>query len=179
MVMAFLLRGAFANAGEKEPEDFDGELTAGEEDLKLRGHGAYTFLAWDVLYVGLYVPDDAGTRELILDAQTPKALVVHYNWEVSRKDISSRVMRAMKREPNVDLEKVGDEVRELLGLFPDAQKGDSASIAWVPAEGLTVTVNGEKKESTASAATVEAFFRIWLSEKGMGRALASDLLGEE
>ncbi len=164
------------------------QIVLGKSSLPLMGNGVATYLWFDVYDAALYAPARTPAAN-ILDATTPKALVLSYHHSVSVADIAKASWKALDEQyAGAARQRLKPKVDALQAAMQDVQPGDRYELTWQPAtnEGanplpatLKLLYNGKSLFSSHDAELAQAYFGIWLGEPPLSPKLKADLLAEK
>lgn len=160
---------------------FPTRIEAGDRELVLAGTGVSTYrVIFTVCAVGFYVP--AGTaRDEILDADTPRHLEIEYFYEISAEDIvraSNHVLGEQLTDSELDQHR--DDLDRWHAAYRKVTDGDRYGMTYLPGEGTSLRLNGERLVSVPGNAFASIYFGIWLKpndplSKKLRRGLIADL----
>jgi hypothetical protein len=139
--------------------------------LQLAGCGARVVL-WEELYaLGLYLPQSAMERSVVLDPETPKAVRLYalYDGEIPEK-IPEQWRRPLRRMLPPDL------MDTVQAFFDRLASGDVATIAYAPDEGTAFQINGTPVADTPGHRIIEAMLRLWIGDAPVSEDVRRELL---
>jgi hypothetical protein len=160
---------------------FPTRMEAGDQELVLAGTGVSKYrVIFTVCAVGLYVPEGTPKDE-ILAADTPRHLEIEYFYDIPPEDIVRASMHVLREQLS------DDELarqREALDRWHDAYQkvtdGDRYGMTYLPSDGTSLSLNGERLVSVPGAEFARTYFGIWLKpndplSKDLRRNLVKDL----
>ena len=150
----------------------------GGASLQLNGAGLRK-VAFIKVYVGA----------LYLDAKVDSSDAVYANTGAKR--VSMRMMRGLsagkmrdawtegfeKNHTAAEFESIKAKIEQFNGFFEDVEDGDEIFIDFVPGEGTSVTIKGNKKGSIAGDDFNTALLKIWLGDEPADDNLKEAMLG--
>lgn len=165
---------AASKSGVTLPDTVD----VGGKTLVLNGMGLRTKLVIDVYVAGLYLPQKETAADKILAADTPRRMVMHFLYSVTKKQISEAWTDGLKANvPNASAE-VKKDFETLCTFMESISKGQKLVLTYVPGEGTRVEMNGKAKGTLAGKATADAILATWIGPKpGPGPRFKRNLLG--
>ena len=172
-----------AQAAVIEGQQFDDRIRLADTELVLNGVGLRA-VAWFKGYAaGLYVVEKAASAEAVLAQKGPKRLRMRMMVEVESKEFVKAFNKGMRRnlgEAERDalrdrIERFDRTVAELVIL----KKGDVVDLDYLPARGLVLSVNGQKKgEPFEGEAFYAAILKIYIGSDPVDKRLKTGLLGQ-
>ncbi|MBN2854723.1 MAG: chalcone isomerase family protein [Halothiobacillaceae bacterium] len=184
-----LISGAASNAAEQSsPPQIASQIQLGKSDLPLMGTGVATYLWFDVYDAALYAPARTPAAT-ILNATTPKALVLSYHHAVSVADIVKASWKALDEQyTGAARARLKPKIDALQAAMQDVKPGDRYELTWQPAtnEGaspqqatLQLIYNGKSLFMSHDAELAQAYFGIWLGEPPLSPKLKTALLATQ
>jgi hypothetical protein len=177
-----LSTGATSYAADQSPA---AQIVLGKSNLPLMGTGVATYLWFDVYDAALYAPAHIPAAK-ILDAATPKALVLSYHHAVSVADIVKASWKALDEQyAGAARQRLKPKIDALQAAMQNVNPGDRYELTWQPAtdEGasplpatLRLSFNGKSVFTSHDAELAQAYFGIWLGEPPLSPQLKADLL---
>lgn len=163
---------------------FPDSRTVGGKELVLNGIGLReATLGIDVYVAGLYLPSKSQEPSTVLSKDTPKHIQMHFvidsfmKKKVSQEDQVGAWTDGFKNN-GVDIGKIKAEADKLFGWMSEMKKGDTMAFTYVPGEGTTVMVKGQKKGTIAGDYFQEAVFKSFVGPKPPNEGLKTGLLGK-
>jgi hypothetical protein len=155
------------------------EATLGDKRLTLNGMGLREATIFDVnVYVaGLYVEHPSSDPAKLLAADEPKMLVLKFVRDVDRSDITDAWSSGFRKNATTSHDTLAPMIDQLNSWMPELEDGDMLTFAYMPGEGVTVSVNGVRKGRIAHDEFARSLYSIWLGPKPPGKALKRGLLG--
>ncbi len=131
-----------------------------------------------VYVAGLYLPQRNQDASAILAADTPRQLRMQFTYNVGKEKMCEAWNESLENNsPGADAQLQSD-FKELCGLMQDLKKGDTMVFTYLPGEGTTVDVQGQKKGTISGKPFADALFKSWIGPKpGPGDDFKKDLLG--
>jgi hypothetical protein len=164
--------------------DFPDSQKVGDQELVLNGLGLReATLGIDVYVAGLYLPSKTAEAKTVLSKETPKHIHMHFviNSFMKKKVSQDDQVGAWKEgfENNgVDISKIKAESDKLFGWMTEMKAGDTMAFTYIPGEGTTVMVKGQKKGTIPGDYFQEAVFKSFVGPKPPNEGLKTGLLGK-
>ena len=145
-------------------------LQVGDQVLAAASCGTRETLWIDHYVATLYVPPGSAADAALLDARRAKALEIRL---ITTRFMPGEIPRKYQRALDADLDDATmSRVREAYRLL---RPGDVISIVYVPASGVTLSVNRELVMTTPAHSMVEAILATWADGKPLDRHLRTVL----
>ncbi|MDH7568165.1 MAG: chalcone isomerase family protein [Armatimonadota bacterium] len=153
-------------------------VQVGDKTLVLNGEGVRKKLIIRVYAGGLYLPAKESSAEQILASDTPRRMVMHFLYNVTKSQVAEAWMEGLKANtPNASSE-VKSAFATLAGWMENVKKGGEIVLTYVPGEGTHVEVNGRAKGTLPGKATADAILATWIGPKpGPGNDFKKAVLG--
>ena len=182
LVLAGLVLGTVAGAGEIEGVAFPDQVTVGTANLTLNGMGVrvkkIAFIGIKVYAAALYLPAKEADPGKILDADEPKRLVMHFLYkEVGKDKLLEGWSEGFKNNSGEKLAALKDRIATFDGFWSAMKKDDVAVLTYTPGEGTRVEIKGKEMGVIPGADFASALFAIWLGPKPPNEDLKKGLLG--
>jgi len=180
ILIAGLLLAGTAWAAEVEGVNVPESVEVGGSELLLNGAGVRTKFFFDI-YVGtLYLTKKAGTSEEAIGMKGPKRVSMHMLYgEVSREKLIHGWEEGFRKNQS---RKVMDTLKERLdqfnAMFSDVKKGDVILLDYLPGEGTSVTIRGERKGVVPGKDFNDALLAVWLGRKPADSDLKEAMLSQ-
>ncbi len=115
------------------------------------------------LFVGVRV-----RRDQVLD-NVPKALELNYVHALRSDQFARAAVKTLRRNFSDDeIEVVAEGIERMHALYQNVSKGDHYTLAYIPARGTTLSLNGKLLGTVPGEAFARAYFSIWLGAKPIG-----------
>ncbi len=179
LMLVFLMTASGAAAREIGGKNLPETMQAGGKVLYLNGAGIRTTYLVSIYAAGLYLTHPMQDPQRIMDADEPMAVRMHMMTGLMTPGMMADALRE-------SLEAVAGEgfeaIRERTEAFIRAQDvkvgdDDICDYVYVPGEGLSVIINGERKAVLQGLDFKKAVFGMWLSDKPCDKDLKQDFLG--
>ncbi len=183
LVLAGLVLGTVADAGQIEGVTFPAQVTVGSATLTLNGMGVrikkVAFIGINIYAAALYLPAKEANPAKILAADEPRQLVMHFLYkEVGRDKLLEAWDEGFKNNAGAALAALKDRIATFDGYWSDMKKGDVAVLTYIPGQGTKVEIKGKEMGVIAGKEFAEALFAIWLGPKPPNESLKKGLLGQ-
>jgi hypothetical protein len=182
LVLAGLVLGSIAEAGQIEGVAFPDQVTVGAANLTLNGMGVrvkkIAFIGIKVYVAALYLPAKEADPAKILAADEPKQLVMHFLYkEVGTAKLVDGWNEGFANNSGGMLAALKERIATFDGFWSDMKKDDVAVLTYIPGQGTTVEVKGKEMGVIAGKDFADALFAIWLGPKPPNESLKKGLLG--
>lgn len=151
------------------------ELTTLAPGLQLRGAFHFTFFAFEVYDISLWVAADF--KPEALDQQV-FALELRYLRDFAAKDIAQRSIKEMRRSASISAAQEQQWLAEMQRVFPNIRKGDRLLGLYRPGQAAVFWHNEVPRGEVADLDFARLFFGIWLSPKTSEPTMRQRLLGQ-
>ena len=151
---------------------------AGGRTLVLNGLGLRTKFIVKVYVAGLYLEQKSSDPSVIIKADAPKRIVMHFLHDASKNHMADAFDESFNSNtPDAKTTMKADIDRLLNGLEP-VKKGDQMVFTYVPGTGTTLAINGKEKLTIAGPAFGPVLFSVWLGPKPPNADLKKGILGQ-
>lgn len=171
--------GSAASAAECDGVSFEEEIRVEGSSLKLNGLGLRlaTILKVKVYVAALYVAAPSEDAKAILEAKSPRRLVLHFVRSVDAGDLNEAWEEGFEHTAKSQLSSLQPRIDKLKGWMADMKAGERLSFTSKPGVGIKVEVNGKVAGTIAGEDFATAFLAIWLGDHPPNPTLKSGLLG--
>jgi hypothetical protein len=179
MLVTMLALGMPASAGKKAGVTMPDTTMVANRQVVLNGMGLReaTILKIDVYVAGLYVEHPSSNPATLIGSDQAKLLVLRFVRGVDRGDIVDAWNKGFENNATVPVARLRPLIDRLNAWMPAFEDGDMLAFAYVPGEGVTVSVNGERKGTIEGDDFARSLFSIWLGPRPPTTALKKGLLG--
>jgi len=180
ILIAGLLLAGTAWAAEVEGVNVPESVEVGGSKLLLNGAGVRTKFFFDIYVGALYLARNTRKAEEAIGMEGPKRVAMHilygevgkeklvYGWkEGFMKNQSRKVMLSLK-----------ERLDRYNAMFSDVKKGDAILLDYVPEEGTSVTIRGERKGVIPGKDFNDALLAVWLGRKPADSDLKEAMLSQ-
>ena len=180
LFVATLLSAPFVQATEVAGVHIDDQLKVGNADLVLNGAGIRTRFFFKVYVGALYLPAKETTPAAVIDARTPRRIVLHLLRNLDADSLYGALLDGLKgNHDEATLAKLKpdiDEFERIMRGIGNAKSGDVIGIDFA-ADVVSVTFNGQARGSVAGEPFPRALLRVWLGDKPADEDLKRAMLG--
>jgi hypothetical protein len=154
-------------------------LTVNNVKLQLNGAGLRKKAIIKVYAGGLYLLKKETDPAKITAADEPMVIRMHFIYsKVSKEKLINTWNEGFANATNGNTEAIQKEINQFNGYFTeDAKKGDVYDVIYLPGQGISVEINGERKGPIPRLEFKKAVFGIWLGEKPADAKLKKGMLG--
>ena len=144
----------------------------GFQSPKLIGEGMLKVLMWEIYNLRFYTDGTA------FSWQNKFMLEFDYSRELKKESVIDASLKEFKLQPNVTDKDIKAWEMYLEQVIQTVQKGEKATIQWVPDGQIIFHYEGSKPAVIENEKFARAFFNIWLGEQTSRPKLRSQLLGD-
>lgn len=182
LTLALGLAG-LAPAAEVAGVKLDDTVKVAGKELKLNGAGVRTRIVIKVYVLALYLTEKKDTPAGVLDAPGPRRFTLTMMREVTGDELGQAFMAGITANTDkAERSKFVNQLAQFGDAFvniPQAKKGDTVTVDWVPDTGTVMYFNGKQQgEPMKDIAFYNAILKIWLGEKAVDSSLKPALLGK-
>ena len=152
-------------------------VQVGPTRLVLNGLGLRKKFVVKVYVAGLYVPQKSPDARTILQADTPKRIVMHFVHDASKKQMADAFVDSFQDNAPEASRTAKADIDRFLATLEPVKEGDEVVFTYVPGKGTTYALNGAEKANFAMPAFAEALFSVWLGPKPPNADLKQGMLG--
>jgi len=155
--------------------------TVDGQQLTLNGAGIRRKFFFKIYVGALYLTTPISSAMRVLDDPGPKRIHMHFLYdEVSRDKLNSGWHEGFENNlTEAEMVTLQPKLTKFNQIFTDMHKGDTIDIDFIPARGVTVTVNGENKGEVAGNDFSRALLSVWLGKEPADSSLKEAMLGTE
>ena len=178
-ILVLALQLAVAHAAECIGVTMPDQLELGGKTLVLNGLGTRlaTMLKVKVYVAGLYLERHSQDAAAIVAADRPWHLALKFVRGVTKGEITDAWTDGFKKNAP-DYASVAKRVATLNESMTDLKSGSSLTFSYLPGEGTTVAIDGDRKATIAGADFASALLSVWLG-KPPNKEIKIGLLGGE
>ena len=160
----------------------DSVKVAGKE-LKLNGAGVRTRIVVKVYVLGLYLTEKKDSAAGVLESTGPRRFTLTMMREVTGDELGQAFMAGITANTDkAERSKFVNQLAQFGDAFvsiPQAKKGDTVTVDWVPDTGTVMYFNGKQQgEAMKDIGFYNAILKIWLGDKPVDSSLKPALLGK-
>ncbi len=179
-MVVFSLAASGAAAREIGGKNLPETLQAGDSVLQLNGAGIRTTFFVSLYAAGLYLTHPLRDPQKIMDADEPMAIRMHMMTGLMTPGMMADALQeSLEEVAGEDFETIRERTEAFIRA-QDVKVGDDdiCDYVYVPEEGLSVYINGERKAVLKGLDFKRAVFGMWLSDTPCDKALKRDFLGD-
>ena len=179
-ILTFVLAAMLsAGAAELKGVSFPDEIRLDGTALVLNGLGLRLATSFKVnVYVAaLYVTAKSGDSQAILDAATPKRLVLHFLRHVGGKDLTEAWDEGFEKNVPNQIPALKERIEKIKSYTTDMKKGQELGFTYKPGAGIVVDIDGAEVGTVEGDDFAKAFLAIWLGPEPPNQGLKDGLLG--
>jgi hypothetical protein len=167
-----------AQAGELAGVTMPDTTQVGDQELALNGMGLRKKAIVKVYVAGLYLPTKQSDAGKILDADTPRQLVMDFKFGVSGEKMCGAWDDCLEGNVANASDQIKADFKRLCGYMDDMGKGDKMVFTYVPGQGTESSVKGQSKGTIEGKPFADALYSCWIGANPPGEAFKKGLLGE-
>ena len=162
---------------------FEDTIRLGDTDLRLNGLGMRAVLFIKGYAAGLYLSQKADTPEAVYKAPGAKRVQLRMMRDAKAADFHRSLVSGMRKNATPDeLARLQDrlvQLEEAIDAVGAVKQGDTINLDFVPARGLTLSVNGQVRgKPVAGADFFNTLLEIFVGERPVDANLKRGLLGQ-
>ena len=182
LLVVLLHSGSAAGAASIADQHFDDRVNLAGSDLVLNGVGLRAVLWLKGYAAGLYLSEKVTTPGQAIALGGPKRLQLKMMLDVDAHEFVKAIDSGMRRNHSeTDRAALRERERQFsrnVERIVKLRKGDVVNLDFVPARGLTLTVNGAVQGPPVQGADFFAgILRIFIGERPVDKELKTGLLG--
>jgi len=178
LVLAFLfLFAAPAFAASVGGVTMPDTMTVNGKSLTLNGMGVRKKLMVKVYVAGLYLPAKETSADKILSADTERALVMQFVYDVEKEKICRAWSEGLEKNSPDKAAALKGKFDTLCGYMTEMPEGTKLTFTYAPGQGTTVSINGTAKGTIAGKDFADAMFSCWIGPNPPGADFKQGLLG--
>jgi len=179
MCLFVLCLSSPASGGQIGAVTLPDQITAGDSNLTLNGLAMRTFTFFDVYAAGLYVVAPSTSPEVILAADAPRLMTMHFLRKVEAGKIAAAWQEGLAANTPAAGSSLKERFAQLSTLMETMDKGETLDCAYDPATGTTIRMRGQVKGVIAGKDFNDALLACWIGPKpGPGEKFRAGILGQ-
>lgn len=161
--------------------EFPDSIRISGTTLVLNGLGLRqaTALKVNVYVAGLYVAQKSGEAQVILDAATPKSLVLHFLRNVGGSDLTQAWDEGFEKNVPDQVAALKPRIELIKSFTKDMKTGQRLTFTHIPGAGITVDIDGAVMGTVEGDDFARAFLSIWFGPNPPNKGLKDGLLGAQ
>jgi hypothetical protein len=152
-------------------------VQVGGTTLVLNGVGLRKKIVVKVYVAGLYLEQKSSDSAVIMKADAPKQIVMHFLHGASKSQIVAAFDESFDNNAPDAKKTLKADVDRLLAALEAVKEGDQMAFTYLPAKGTTLAINGKEKLTIAAPAFVPVLLSVWLGPKPPNADLKKGMLG--
>ncbi|MDK2125205.1 chalcone isomerase family protein [Parachitinimonas caeni] len=153
-------------------------------ELVLNGAGLRTKFGIAKVYVAaLYLPQKNANADAIINANTPRRIVLSMLRDVESEKLHDSLMDGLKDNTSEsELAALQPKIREMNAIFSsvkEVNKGDVVTLDFLPGKGTQISLKGQLKDVIGGDDFAKAMLKIWLGKNAVSNDLKAGLLGSK
>jgi hypothetical protein len=153
-------------------------VQAGGTRLVLNGLGLRTKFMVKVYVAGLYLAQKSSDPNIILKAETPKRIVMHFVRDVTENQIADGFSESFDNNTSEAKRTMKADIDRLFAALESVKDGDEMVFTYLPGTGTSLTIGGKEKLTIAGPGFARVLFSVWLGPKPPKAGLKKGILGQ-
>lgn len=153
-------------------------VQVGGKTLALNGLGLRKKFVVKVYVAGLYLEQKSTDADVIMKADAPKQIVMHFLHGASKNQMADAFEESFNNNAPDAKKTMKADIDRLLGALEPLKEGDQMVFTYVPAKGTTLAINGKEKMTIAAPAFGPVLLSVWLGPKPPNADLKKGMLGQ-
>ena len=146
-------------------------------DVKLVRRGVGRLRRWLIKGCDIALYTQPGTTRQALFAGGPKALEFYYYVSISGEQFARASDETLKAELSSDVyARFKPQIDQMGSYFVSVEPGDRYLLYFVPGQGTALDLNGKRRGLIPGDAFGDIYFRIWLGDKPLDKALYKGMM---
>lgn len=156
---------------------FPEEISVDGQKLVKLGEYRYVYRVFFKLYEVALYSEAGASAECVLRAEKSFRLQFRYLREIEKDIILDSSDKMLTRNLSVDEKKsIAARVETINRAYTTVRDGDLSSLTYIPNEGTTLAINGEKVATIDGRDFATHYFKIWLGSEPISKELRDRLL---
>jgi len=152
-------------------------ITVEGKDLKLNGMGLRKKLLFNVYVAGLYVESPSNNAATLISSEQVKRMALFMLRDLSKDKIVDALRDGFEKNSKAQMPALKDRLERLVSMIPDAKRGGTIVITYVPASGIILSGPPGEKQVIEGKDFADALFSVWLGRNPVDDDLKKGLLG--
>jgi hypothetical protein len=179
-VVALWLAAAPALAREEYGVRMPDTVTIEGKQLKLNGMGLrqkHMVFSINVYVAGLYVESPSRNAAELISSDQTKRMTMFMLRDLGKDKITEALRNGFEKNSKAQLPVLKERLDRLCAMIPDAKKGSTIVISYVPGTGTVLAGPGERSVIEGKD-FADALFSVWLGRSPVDEDLKKGLVGE-
>jgi hypothetical protein len=178
--LAFLLAAAPAAAKEQYGVRMPDTITIEGKPLKLNGMGLrrkQIIFNINVYVAGFYAESPSKNPTELISSDQTKRMTLYMLRDLGKDKIAEALHSGFEKNSKAQMPVLKERLDRLIALIPDAKKGSTIVITYIPGTGTVLAGPGERSVIEGKD-FADALFSVWLGRSPVDEDLKKGLLGE-
>ncbi len=150
----------------------------GSSTLQLNGMGLRTKFMVKVYVAGLYLTQKSSNPVVILKADAPKRLVMHFVRDVSKAQLTDGFAESFHNNTPDAEAALKSDIDRFFAALESVKDGEEITFTYLQGKGTSVVLGDKEKLTIEGAAFAEMLFSVWLGQKPPNSGLKKGILGQ-
>ncbi len=182
LVALLALAAAPVQAREAHGVRMPDTVTVEGRQLKLNGMGLrrkkILFAPISVYVAGFYVETPSKDAVELISSEQAKRVTMFMLRDLGKDKIADALREGFEKNAKAQLPVLKERLEHLIELIPDAKKGSTIVITYVPGTGTVLARPGDRQVIPGKD-FADALFSVWLGREPVDSDLKAGLLGDE
>jgi hypothetical protein len=179
-ILAFLLAATSAPGKEQYGVRMPDTVTIEGKQLKLNGMGLrrkQIIFNINVYVAGFYVETPSKNPTELISTDETKRMTLYMLRDLGKDKITEALRNGFEKNSKAQMPVLKERLDRLIALIPDAKKGSTIVISYIPGTGTVLAGPGERSVIEGKD-FADALFSVWLGRSPVDEDLKKGLLGE-
>lgn len=182
LALTLTLAGAPAQAREAFGVRMPDTVTVEGKQLKLNGMGLrrrkILFAPISVYVAGFYAETPSKNAIELVSSDQAKRITMYMLRDLGKDKIADALRDGFEKNAKAQLPVLKERLDRLIALIPDAKKGSTIVITYIPGTGTVLAGPGDRQVIPGKD-FADALFSVWLGREPVDSDLKAGLLGDE
>jgi len=151
-------------------------VTISGKQAKLNGMGLRKKFIFEVYVAGFYVETPSPDPAKLIASDEVKRITLFMLRDLSKDKIVEALREGFEKNSKDQMPALKDRLEQLAAMIPDAKKGSTIVITYVPGSGTMLSTAGERSIIPGKD-FADALFSVWLGPSPVDDGLKKGLLG--
>ncbi len=175
--LTVLLAAPLVQAREQDGVRMPDTVVVEGKELKLNGMGLRRKFIVNVYVAGLYVESPGKSAPTLISSDQIKRMTLFMLRDLSKDKITDALRDGFEKNSKSQMPVLKERLERLAAMIPDAKKGSTIVITYVPGTGTVLSGPGERSVIEGKD-FADALFSVWLGKNPVDDGLKKGLVGE-
>jgi ATP-dependent 26S proteasome regulatory subunit len=178
LTLALFTFASLSRAGTLANVTVPDTVQVGSTTLVLNGMGLRTKYAFKVYVAALYLVQKSSDPSIILKADTPKRVVMHFVRDVSKNQLTDGFTESFENNTPEAAKTLKPDIDRFFSALDAVKDGEELTFTYIPGTGTSIAIANKEKLTLPGSAFAEMLFSVWLGPKPPNAALKKGILGQ-